>query len=99
VYNEAGVYTISLTILDNDGGGWIDSPAGAYLPAPTLTGKASFGFVSKHKKGANVPTGNTEFQFKVADLNFHSSNYAWLVVTGSDCARFKGTVSINVREG
>jgi hypothetical protein len=77
------------------GGGWIDSPTGAYIPDPTLTGIASFGFVSKYKKGASVPTGNTEFQFKVADLNFHSSSYQWLVVTGSDYAMFKGTGTIN----
>lgn len=60
-----------------------------------LTGKASFGFVSKYKKGANVPTGNTEFQFKAADLNFHSGTYDWLVVTGSDYAKFKGEGTIN----
>jgi PKD repeat protein len=77
------------------GGGWIDSPAGAYIPDPSLTGKASFGFVSKYKKGATVPTGNTEFQFKTADLNFHSSSYDWLVVTGSDSAKFKGSGTIN----
>ena len=38
------------------GGGWINSPTGAYRPDPTLTGKANFGFVSKYKKGATVPT-------------------------------------------
>jgi len=59
------------------------------------TGKASFGFVSKYKKGANVPEGNTEFRFQAADLNFHSSSYDWLVVTGSDYAKFKGTGTIN----
>jgi PKD repeat protein len=58
-------------------------------------GKANFGFVSKYKKGATTPTGNTEFQFHAADLNFHSSSYDWLVVTGSDYARFKGVGTIN----
>jgi hypothetical protein len=29
------------------GGGWIDSPGGAYIADPTLAGKASFGFVAK----------------------------------------------------
>ena len=48
------------------GGGWIDSPEGAYKPDETLSGKATFGFVSKYKKGATVPEGNTEFQFNVA---------------------------------
>jgi PKD repeat protein len=77
------------------GGGWIDSPAGAYMPDPSLTGKANFGFVSKYKKGADTPTGNTEFQFHAADLNFHSESYEWLVVTGGNYARFKGSGTIN----
>ncbi len=76
------------------GGGWINSPAGAYVPDNTLTGKATFGFVSKYEKGATVPTGNTEFQFKVADLNFKSTSYDWLVVAGSQ-AKYKGTGTIN----
>jgi Leucine-rich repeat (LRR) protein len=76
------------------GGGWINSPAGAYTADPTLTGKATFGFVSKYQKGANVPTGNTEFQFKVADLNFKSTSYDWLVIAGSK-AQYKGTGTIN----
>ena len=77
------------------GGGWINSPPGAHKANPSLTGKATFGFVSKYKRGANVPTGNTEFQFKAGNLNFHSSSYDWLVVTGSDYARFKGAGAIN----
>ena len=77
------------------GGGWIDSPAGAYLPDDTLVGKATFGFVSRYKKGANIPTGNTEFQFNVANLNFKSTSYDWLVITGSDYATFKGVGTIN----
>jgi len=77
------------------GGGWIDSPEGAYIPAPSLTGRANFGFVSKYKKGAETPTGNTEFQFHAADLNFHSDSYEWLLVTGKDFARFKGVGTIN----
>jgi hypothetical protein len=76
------------------GGGWIWSPEGTYTPDPTLTGKATFGFVSKYQKGANVPTGNTEFQFKVADLNFKSTSYQWLVIAGSK-AQFKGVGTIN----
>jgi hypothetical protein len=62
-----------------------------YLP----TGKATFGFVAKYKKGASVPEGNTEFQFHTIGLNFHSSSYEWLVVTGSNYARFKGVGTIN----
>jgi hypothetical protein len=77
------------------GGGWIYSDAGADADDPETEGKANFGFVSKYKRGASVPTGNTEFQFEAADLNFHSSTYEWLVVTGSDYAKFKGSGTIN----
>jgi hypothetical protein len=62
-----------------------------YLP----TGKATFGFVSKYKKGATVPTGSTEFQFHTVGMNFHSNSYDWLVVTGSNYAKFKGEGTIN----
>jgi hypothetical protein len=41
------------------GGGWINSPPGAYPADPVLTGKANFGFVAKYVKGAQVPTGTT----------------------------------------
>jgi len=117
MYNTPGIYTIQLTVTDDEGGsdtavathylvvydsdggfvtggGWIDSFDGAYVPQPTLTGKANFGFVSKYKKGATTPTGQTEFQFKVADLNFHSNNYEWLVIAGHK-AIYKGTGTIN----
>ena len=76
------------------GGGWIDSPAGAYAPDPSRVGRANFGFVSKYKKGANTPTGQTQFRFKVADLTFQSDVYDWLVVAGAR-AKFKGSGSIN----
>jgi chitodextrinase len=78
------------------GGGRIDSPAGAYLPDPTLSGQATFGFVSKYHKGAQVPTGTTEFQFAVAGFDFYSETYEWLVVNqGGTNAQFKGTGTIN----
>ncbi|MCZ7567881.1 MAG: right-handed parallel beta-helix repeat-containing protein [Ardenticatenaceae bacterium] len=60
------------------------------------TGKATFGFVSKYQKGANIPSGQTEFQFKAGNLNFHSSSYEWLVVNQNDSnAQFKGSGTIN----
>lgn len=79
------------------GGGWIDSPAGAFGADPDLTGKATFGFVAKHKKGKTIPEGNTEFHFQAGDLNFTSSgDYMWLVVSGSGHkATYKGTGTVN----
>jgi uncharacterized protein (TIGR02145 family) len=78
------------------GGGWINSPAGAYRADPLLTGKANFGFVSKYKKGSNIPDGNTEFQFHEGNLNFSSSSYdlGSLVITGYK-AIYKGSGTIN----
>jgi subtilisin family serine protease/PKD repeat protein len=76
------------------GGGWIMSPAGAYRADMALTGKANFGFVSKYKKGATVPTGETEFQFHAGGFNFHSSTYQYLVIAGSK-AQYKGEGTVN----
>lgn len=117
-YASAGIYTVTITVEDKDGGsdslpaenylviydptggfvtggGWIDSPAGALAADASATGKANFGFVSKYKKGASVPTGNTEFNFRAGSLDFHSSSYQWLVVTGGSYAMFKGSGTIN----
>jgi len=86
VYDPAGGFVT--------GGGWIDSPEGAYTANESFTGKASFGFVSKYQKGKNIPSGNTQFQFKAGDLNFHSTSYEWLVIAGHK-AQFKGEGTIN----
>ena len=76
------------------GGGWIDSAAGSYVADSALTGRADFGFVSKYKKGAAVPTGETEFQFRAGTFTFRSDAYQWLVVTGCK-AQYKGTGTVN----
>jgi hypothetical protein len=76
------------------GGGWITSPVRAYVADPTATGRANFGFVSKYQKGATVPTGETEFQFKAGNLNFNSTSYEWLTIAGAR-AQYKGAGTIN----
>jgi PKD repeat protein len=80
------------------GGGWINSPAGAYLADPLLSGRANFGFVSKYQKGAAKPSGATEFQFQVANFNFHGETYEWLVVSGPK-AQYKGSGTVNGASG
>lgn len=76
------------------GGGWINSPAGAYTPDPNLKGKATFSFVSKYQKGAQTPTGETQFHFQARNLKFSSTSYDWLVVAGAR-AQYKGSGTIN----
>jgi hypothetical protein len=66
----------------------------SYSPDPSLTGKASFDFVSKYKKGASVPSGETQFQFRTAELSFHPPAYEWLVIAGAR-AQYKGAGTIN----
>ena len=77
------------------GGGWIQSSASNCTVCEGAEGKANFGFVSKYKKGANVPTGNTTFKFTDGNFNFKSTEYEWLVVTGNSRAQFKGPGTIN----
>lgn len=80
------------------GGGWIDSPAGAYAGDPSASGRASFGFVSRYQKGA--PNGSTQFVFHVAGFHFRSATYDLLVVSqGGSAAQFKGTGTVNGVDG
>lgn len=75
------------------GGGLIDSPTGAYVPDQSLSNKANIGFSIRYQPGVTVPTGQTQFHLKDA-LRFQSTNYEWLVVSGSK-AQFKGSGIIN----
>jgi hypothetical protein len=93
VYRYAVVYDGSAGFVT--GGGWITSPRGSYTPDPALTGKATFGFVARYLKGnSKEPVGVTEFHFSVANFNFQSDSYEWLVISGAK-ARFKGTGTVN----
>ena len=76
------------------GNGWINSPPGALVSEPTVSGKAHFGFNSEYENGASVPTGDTDFRFKAGDFRFRSTSYDWLVIAGEN-AKFKGWGMVN----
>jgi hypothetical protein len=86
IYDPNAGYTI--------GGGWINSPAGAYTPNPDATGKLSFGFSSQYLKGATNPKGETLVSFLAGDLEFNALNFDYLVVAGAK-AQFRGFGKIN----
>jgi hypothetical protein len=48
----------------------------------------------KYLKDSNVPTGQTEFDFKAGNLNFRSTNHEWLVISGNT-AQYRGSGTIN----
>jgi len=74
------------------GGGYINHIAGMY---PTgAPDKANFGFVAQYKRGATIPTGETEFQYKPAGINFHSTSYDYLVVNATK-AQYQGLGTVN----
>ncbi|MFC1712585.1 PKD domain-containing protein [Candidatus Poribacteria bacterium] len=78
------------------GSGQVDSPPNAYISNPEFSGRASFGFISKHKKGEDTPIGNAELRFHVANLDFYSKEYQWSMVNSSD-VQFSGRGTINDR--
>ena len=86
VYDPAGGFVT--------GGGLIDSRAGAYVPDPSVAGRAQFAFISKYQKGASIPQGTTSFRFNAANFVFASTSYEWLVVSGAK-ATYKGRGTVN----
>lgn len=69
-----------------------DSPAGAYLQNPTLTGRVMFGVTAKYSGSA--PTGRVELNFQAANLNFSASDITSLVIaSGKATLRGNGTLN------
>jgi K(+)-stimulated pyrophosphate-energized sodium pump len=97
--NVASEKNIDLVAYDPEAGsvngeGWINSSLGAYPANHALSGKATFRFKAEYEKNAVTPSGQAEFVFVAANLEFKSTSYDWLVISGSE-AVLKGSGTIN----
>src|SRR5262249_1744641 len=61
------------------GGGWINSPAGAYARDASLAGKVTFGFQWKYGDAGPAPAGDTLLQFHAGNFTFKSTLLDWLL--------------------
>lgn len=50
--------------------------------------------IKKSFNDVSIPTGNTQFNFKDADLNLHSISYDWLIIANHKIM-YKGFGKIN----
>lgn len=106
-YTTPGVYTLTITVSDDDGGDSTEyysqylvvfDPDGGFVTGggwfrdPVTSDKANFGFNAKYNMDVKMPFGNTNF--KVDDLHFKSTSYDWLVIYGAK-AQYKGKGTIN----
>jgi hypothetical protein len=117
VYTTPGVYSVTVTVKDDDGGmsdaatytsfivvydpngGFVTG--GGYIvhtntmsPNGGVGAKDNYGFVAKYKKNSTLPEGETQFQYKPGNIDFHSSSLDWLVISGTR-AQYQGTGTIN----
>ncbi|MFC1777580.1 choice-of-anchor Q domain-containing protein [Pseudomonadota bacterium] len=94
---KTGVFKYAIVFDSNGGfvtgGGWINSPSGAYTPDndgdPDITGKANINLNLKYQNGRSVPEGSNKFRFNAGGLDFRATTYDWLVISGAH-AYFQG---------
>jgi PKD repeat protein len=106
LYAVPGVYTVRLTVTDDDGGAGIltyqyvvvyDPTGGFVTGGGWFTDSASgskihFGFNPKYQPNSTLLKGETEF--KLSGITFKSTSHEWLVINGAK-AQFKGSGTIN----
>ena len=116
-FESAGVYTVQLTVRDDDGdsdtkkasgqivvvdpsagwvtgGGWINSPLGAYAASTTSSGKLAFEFAARYQASGTTPTGTVYLKLNVGKLELRSTSLDWLAVSGAD-ALLQGCGTLN----
>ncbi len=76
------------------GGGWINSPAGAYAADPRSPARPTSASSPSTRRARTSRRATPSSSSRSADLNFQSTVYEWLVVAGAR-AQYKGTGTIN----
>jgi hypothetical protein len=110
-FSQAGIYHISLTVTDKDGGsGSASTVAGqdayiiVYDPNKFVTAggtyasnKCNFGFNAMYQLGASIPTGQTEFQFNKPGLTKQNLHSVSYdwLIISGNQAQYQGTGTIN----
>jgi hypothetical protein len=97
--NVGPVSCMLLAVYDPDGGlvvggGWIQSPAGALVGQPAVTGKLEFILGARYERRRTVPTGEIRIDFDEANLKFRTTAFEWLVVDGGR-TQMKGIGTLN----
>ena len=77
-----------------NGNGRFNSPAGAFVADPSLSGRTDFLFDTRYRKDDLIPTGSTSIQFKMNNMDFESTNADWFMV-GFARGMYRGNGTIN----
>jgi PKD repeat protein len=109
-YTSAGVYTVSVTVSDEDGGtsqpayyryvivydpaGGFTTGSGFYDVPGQGNRKAHFAFDATFPSGGSVPNGTVKVWIPAGDLSFESTSMEMLVVSGNR-AQFWGAGTLN----
>jgi hypothetical protein len=76
------------------GAGWIESPAGAYIPDPGYEGSGHYVFSARYWRNSEVPYGHVHFKLHKTRMRFRSRDFDWLVIH-DDKAILRGEGKIN----
>ncbi len=65
------------------GGGWSNSPIGAFTLNPSIVGDFSFGFITRYFKNSQNPKGSLDFSFRAGGLLVKALNFDYLTISGA----------------